>query len=161
MKIINNVVAAILFSGMLAMPLSAQQKEPQRVSLNGDVKAVETTVDEDGNERVELVDLGVTVPGDRLMFIIEYSNDGAEAATNFVITNAVHQAVTLAPDADRSLVVSVDGGKAWGTLDTLQVAEDDGSARAATQSDVTHVRWTLASIEPGQSGRVEFPAIIR
>ena len=33
--------------------------------------------------------------------------------------------------------------------------------RAAIPADVTQVRWTLASIAPGGSGRLEYPAIIR
>lgn len=161
MKINKTMVACLLALGAATLPFSAHAQNSSPISLNGDVKAVEVTLDENGNEKVELVDVGVTVPGDRLMFIIEYSNDGTEAATNFVITNSVHQAVRLAPEADAALVVSVDGGDAWGVLEALSVVEEDGTVRKATQSDVTHVRWTLASIKPGEGGRVSFPAIIR
>ena len=43
----------------------------------------------------------------------------------------------------------------------MSIANEDGSTRSATHADVTHVRWTLAVIAPGESGRVEYPAIIR
>ena len=70
-------------------------------------------------------------------------------------------AVRLAPDADTTLIVSVDGGKSFGTLSQLSVMAEDGGSRPADQADVTHVRWTLPSVAPGESGRLEYPAIIR
>jgi len=78
-----------------------------------------------------------------------------------VVTNPLPAAVRLAPDADADLVVSVDGGESWGMLANLSVTEDDGSIRPAQHADVTHVRWTLALVRPGESGRLEYPAIIR
>ena len=43
----------------------------------------------------------------------------------------------------------------------LSVMAEDGGSRPAVQADVTHVRWTLPSVAPGESGRLEYPAIIR
>ena len=122
---------------------------------------MKTVTDADGNQSTELVEPDVIVPGDRLIFGTSYANNGAEEATNFVITNAVPAAVRLAPDASAELTVSVDGGESWDKLSALTVTGEDGAARAATGEDVTHIRWTLASIAPGASGRVEYPAIIR
>ena len=98
---------------------------------------------------------------DRLIFGTDYANNGDEAVENFVITNAVPSAVRVAGDADPDLTVSVDGGQSWGSLSALSVASEDGSSRPARYDDVTHIRWTLASVAPGEAGRVEYPAIIR
>lgn len=161
MNIYKKTVAALLVFSAVAMPLSAQAQDQSPVTLKGEVMAVETSVDEQGNETTKLVEPALIVPGDRLVFGTEYANNGAEAADNFVITNAVPGAVRVAPDAPADLTVSVDGGKSWGTLDALTVTQEDGTVRPASHDDVTHVRWTLASIAPGASGRVEYPAIIR
>ncbi|MEL7446050.1 MAG: hypothetical protein AAGK02_09580 [Pseudomonadota bacterium] len=158
MKLLGQIAAALLAFALPAMPAAAQDRP---ISLAGDVKAVKTTVDASGAEQTELVAPDVIVPGDRLIFGTDYSNSGAETVTDFVVTNPLPGAVRLAPDADPALTVSVDGGATWGTLETLTVTGEDGAARAAEHGDVTHVRWTLAAIEPGQSGRVEYPAIIR
>ena len=131
------------------------------VTLSGDVKVVETTLDASGAETNRLVDPGVIVPGDRLIFGTDYANTGTEVVENFVVTNPLPGAVRLASDADPQLTVSVDGGQNWGTLTSLSLTNDDGTVRAATHDDVTHVRWTLAAIAPGASGRLEYPAIIR
>lgn len=157
----NNIkyAAAMFFAaGIFAPPLAAQD---QPIALAGDVMVEKTVVDASGEARTELVKPDLVVPGDRLIFGTDYSNSGAETVTDFVVTNPLPDAVRLAPDADADLTVSVDGGESWGLLADLAVTSEDGTDRAATHSDVTHVRWTLAEVEPGKSGRVEYPAIIR
>ena len=127
----------------------------------GDVKAVKLITAADGSERIELLTPSTIVPGDRLIFGTDYANSGAEAVTNFVVTNPLPAAVRLAPDADPALAVSVDGGKTWGELSGLAITNADGTTRPATHADVTHVRWVLESIAPGATGRLTYPAIIR
>jgi len=160
---INKLIFALAASAALvapAVPLAAQATT-NPVVLSGDVKAVKTVTGPDGKERTELVEPDTIVPGDRLVFGTAYANKGADAVSNFVVTNPLPEAVRLAPDADKALTVSVDGGKTWGVLATLSVKNPDGTTRPATQDDVTHVRWVLESIAPGASGRLTYPAIIR
>ena len=95
------------------------------------------------------------------MFGQNYANTSADVVTNFTVTNPLPEGVRLAPDADPALEVSADGGKTWGKLASLSVTNSDGTTRSATHADVTHVRWVLATIAPGASGRVAFPVIIR
>lgn len=161
MKSIAKLAAAVaLAAGSLSAPLPAAAKE-QAVELKGDVMLERVTKEEGGEPRVELVRPDTIVPGDKLIFSTSYSNNGASAVDNFIVTNPVPSAVRLAPDADADLFVSVDGGSTWGLLADLSVAEEGGGSRAAAHADVTHVRWTLASVAPGETGRLEYPAIIR
>lgn len=139
-------------------PLSAQD---QAISLSGSVMHEMVSLDASGKEVTELVEPNTIVPGDRLIFGTDYNNGNDEAVDNFVVTNPLPPAVRLAPDADTTLIVSVDGGKSFGTLSQLFVMAEDGGSRPADQADVTHVRWTLPSVAPGESGRLEYPAIIR
>lgn len=142
------------------VPLAAQDAAPA-VTVDGDIKTEKTVTDAGGKTRIELVEPASFLPGDRLIFGQNYKNTSAEVVTNFVITNPLPAAVHLAPDADPALELSVDGGKSWGKLAGLSVTNSDGTTRPATQADVTHVRWVLATIAPGASGRVAFPVIIR
>lgn len=139
----------------------AQDQAEQPITLVGEVHAVVETTDEDGNTQVELVEPDTIVPGDRLLFGTSYTNSGTEAVENFVMTNPLPAPVRLAPDADPDLVVSVDSGTTWGRLAELTVTPEGDAPRAAQHADVTHIRWTLEVVEPGQSGRLEYPAIIR
>ena len=154
---VKSIVPAALL--MLAPVAFAQEAQP--ITLEGEVHAVVETVDADGNTQTELVEPGTIVPGNRLLFSTNYTNTGSEPVENFVMTNPLPGPVRLAPDADSDLVVSVDGGSVWGTLAELSVTAEDGTSRPAQHSDVSHIRWTLDVVEPGESGRLEYPAIIR
>lgn len=164
MKIVNKLIAGALICSLPVVPTAALAQDAATqnpVTLSGDVMAVKTVTDKTGAERTELVKPDLIVPGDRLIFGTDYANNGSDVVTDFVVTNPLPGAVSLAPDADPSLIVSVDGTQTWGTLEQLTVAGEDGSSRTATHADVTHVRWVLATIAPGESGRLEYPAIIR
>jgi uncharacterized repeat protein (TIGR01451 family) len=163
MKTVTTFLLACAAAVSLAapvQPLAAQDAAPA-VTVDGDIKSEKSVTGADGKTSIELVEPASFLPGDRLIFGQNFSNTSASEVTNFVITNPLPQAVRLAPDADPALDVSVDGGKSWGKLAALSLTNSDGTTRPATQADVTHVRWVLASIAPGASGRVAFPVIIR
>ena len=158
MRIFLILFISILATAAGTAPLSAQD---QAISLSGSVMHEAVSFDASGKEVTKLVEPNTIVPGDRLIFGTDYNNGSDEAVDNFVVTNPLPPAVRLAPDADTTLIVSVDGGKSFGTLSQLSVMAEDGGSRPADQADVTHVRWTLPSVAPGESGRLEYPAIIR
>jgi hypothetical protein len=154
-------IAAAAGAMMLPVLPAVAQAAASPIALIGDVKAEKVVTAPDGTERTELVEPTTIIPGDRLIFGTDYAHNGAETVNNFVVTNPLPAAVRLAPDADPALDVSVDGGKTWGKLAALTLANPDGTQRPATHADVTHVRWVLASITPGAKGRLTYPAIIR
>ena len=123
--------------------------------------AIVTTTNEAGQTTTQLVTPKEFTPGTKLSFGMIYSNTGTLSATNVTGTSPINPAVRLAPDADPDLVVSVDNGATFGTLSTRSVTTPSQGTRAATHADVTHVRWTIASIAPGESGRIAFPVTIR
>ena len=133
---------------------------PGAVVLKGDVK-VETTVVEKGVEKTVLATPKVVVPGNRLLFSTSYRNESATPVQNFVVTNPVPEGIAVAAPDAASLTVSVDGGKTWGKLAALTVKDAKGLARPAQSADVTHVRWTLATIAPGTGGAVAYHAIVK
>lgn len=161
MKIFSKFLAIALFSMGGITNVAAANAQARAITLVGDVKLVKVTTDDDGEVSTELVAPDTIVPGDKLIFTTVYSNSSDMAVENFVVTNPVPEAVRLETDADTGLTVSVDGGANWGMLAELRVEAEDGSIRKATHGDVTHIRWTLATVEPGESGRLEYPAIIR
>lgn len=158
MVIFKKFIAPIVAMAMLSGTAIAQDKP---ISIEADLQLEKTVVDADGTSRVERTDADLIVPGDRLVFGRIYRNSGEAAIPNVVILSPVSSAVRLAPDADPALIVSVDGGKSWGRLSDLEFTASDGGTRPAEHADVTHVRWTLESVAPRETGRLEFPAIIR
>jgi len=100
-------------------------------------------------------------PGDKLLFVLSYRNQGAKAAENFVVTNPIPGTVRFVSN-EGDAQYSVDGGRNWGRLATLKVKRSDGLLRAAQPDDVTHIRWTLARPIPvGGFGSVSFNGLVK
>jgi hypothetical protein len=100
------------------------------------------------------------VPGDQIRFVTRYNNAGAETVSDFVIVNPVPDSIRVADESAAELEVSVDGGANWGKLASLTVAGEGEAERPAQSDDVTHIRWTIAKLEPGQAGEVGYSGIV-
>lgn len=155
---------ALALAGGISLSLSATagaQDASSPLSIESEVLLVKTTVAPDGTDQTELTEPTVTVPGDRLIFRTSFSNSGSEPIANLELKDPIPKAVRLSPDADPALIVSVDGGQQWGTLEKLSVREADGSVRPAQHTDVTHIRWVISEVAAGESGSLQYPGIIR
>ena len=132
------------------------------VALSSMVFVERTTADANGRTKITLQEPKVVTPGDQLVFILNYHNRGNTPANNFVVTNPMPNAVAYQGAADSGAEVSINGGKDWGPLSVLKVADGDGRWRSARPEDVTHVRWTMKqSIPAGAQGKLSFRGIVR
>ena len=143
----------------IAGPAGAQTSAP--LELTGYVKRERVITDETGERKVERIDPGAILPGDQLIFGTSFANIGDLPVEAFVVSNPVPEAVVVSATFDPSLLVSVNGGTVWGRLSELEILDADGFSRAAMARDITHVRWVLARIDPGESGQLEFPVTVR
>lgn len=147
------------FSILLLAPL-ALAAGPQSVQLTSSVM-VEKTVVVSGRDQIVLQPPGKVLPGDRLIFQTNYRNTAAQAATQFVVTNPIPAAVEWTGDATPGAVESIDGGRTYAPLAQLKVKGTNGAMRPAQPGDVTHIRWTMASIAPGSAGLVKYRGMVR
>jgi uncharacterized repeat protein (TIGR01451 family) len=150
----------LFFAALIATPTMAQGNSA--VSLNSDVLVERTSTDASGRVQVVLEEPRVVVPGDKLVFVLRYQNNGRAPASDFVVTNPLPAAVAFQASGDERADVSIDGGRSWGKLGALTVRDADGSSRAARADEVTHVRWAFAQpIPAGEAGRLMFRGIVR
>ena len=132
------------------------------VSLTSEVLVERTRTESDGRTVVVREAPGVVTPGDPLVFQLNYRNTGAEPATGFTVTNPIPEAVAYVGTDSAGAVVSVDGGKSWGALETLSVPTEEGETRPATPADVTHIRWSFAeAIAAGAGGSLSFRGTVK
>jgi uncharacterized repeat protein (TIGR01451 family) len=142
---------------LIATPAAANQ-----VALSNNVFVERVSTDAQGKRKVVLEEPKVVTPGERLVFVLNYRNASNKPAEKFVVTNPMPAAVQFAEQADGNAAVSVDGGKNWGALGVLRVANADGSMRPARAEDVTHIRWAfVAPIPAGGSGKLMFRGIVK
>lgn len=147
---------------LLAALAPTQAFAANQVVLDNSVFLERASTDANGKQRISLEEPKVVVPGDRLVFVLNYRNSGAQPADKFVITNPMPSAVRFADAGDTRPSVSVDGGRNWGTLDTLTVPLADGTRRPAQPADVTHIRWAFQKpIPAGGAGKLMFRGIVK
>lgn len=141
---------------------TAVAQEQGRLDVRTVVQKEQVTVDENGEQRTELVDAATVVPGDEVVYTVTFSNVSDEPAENVVITNPLPAELTyvtgsaFGPGAE--IVFSVDGGKTFAPADKLAVTEN-GAERPARPEDFTHIRWIMQNeFGGGDQGLAQFRA---
>jgi hypothetical protein len=172
-RTIASAVALSLGLAAVAAPVTVQAAPvvaaTNSVVLSSEAMIERTEVDAAGKERTTLKKPGevIIVPGDKVVFTLRYTNNGAEAASGFRATNPMPGPVQFLTATEDWAEVSVDGGASWGKLSQLKVAVKgvDGAAdsvRMAAPEDVTHVRWVFANpIAPGGRGQLSYRGQIK
>lgn len=134
----------------------------QSVALDSRAFVETYKTSKDGTVERQLRPATTVVPGDRLVYVLSYRNNGAKPADGFAITNPLPAAVEFAGDETVGAEMSVDGGKSFGSLTQLAIRNADGTSRPADRKDVTHLRWSFTDpIPPGGSGEVRFKARLK
>ena len=157
----TSVISRIAFGiGALSAATTAFAATP--VQLRSDVFVERQITRADGSKATTLEKPNMVLPGDNLVFVVNYKNVGSASADNFTVTNPLPKAVAFNGTADGREIVSVDGGKNWGVLSTLMVPTLDGKLRAARSSDVTHIKWNFQKkLDAGAEGKLIFRGIVR
>ncbi|WP_420146410.1 hypothetical protein [Sphingobium sp.] len=119
------------------------------------------STDLNGRSRRTLANADRIAPGDALIVIVHWRNEGALPVRDHVVTRAVPRGIL--PDlSDPAMQVSIDGGSHWGRIEQLWLPTPLGGVRRAVAEDVTHIRWQLPDmVAPGRAGRVSYRAIMR
>lgn len=158
----NGRMTIKIFATLAATVLMASAASAQAVAVDTRLFVETYFTGKDGAIERQLKPATTVIPGDRLVYVVTYRNTGRQPVTDFALSNPVPQHVEFAGDETAGAEMSVDGGKSWGTLARLKVANGDGMMRAARRSDVTHLRWRIAQpIAAGAEGQVTFKARLK
>ena len=148
---------------VLAMALATPAFDAGPLQVASKVLTEKKTAAADGTTRVALVQATKVVPGDKVVFVLDYRNTGTQPLGNVVLDNPVPQQLAYRSAAQGSPTpeVSVDG-HTYGELSALRVRTAAGGLRPASPDDVTHVRWRLTSpITAGSHGQLAFQAVLK
>ena len=146
--------AALLTTPALAM--EAVQKVEREI----------VTTAPDGTQTVTFEAAERVRPGETVVYTLDYVNTQADPASDLKLDMIVPDQVRLAEgSADvpgARVQYSADGGETFSDRLGLTVRNADGTTRAATADDITHLRWTLLSpVQPGERGAVSFRAQLK
>lgn len=159
MKLIKAALFALGLAAVASPALAAVELKTEAFH------EVEAT-DKAGKKTKKVEPLTRATPGQEVIYVLTYSNTGKEPVSNVVLNNPVPAELAYVAGSAKGngtrVEVSVDGGKTFAALETLSVKKADGSSRAATGSDVTHLRWTVtAPVKAGASGSATYRAVLR
>ncbi|MET0371294.1 MAG: hypothetical protein ABW039_07945 [Sphingobium sp.] len=154
---------SLLVAAIVAGPAAAAASAPQdALQVASKIFIEQRSLGADGTVRVEPTAAKRAVPGDHVIFVLAYRNGGAQPLKDIVLNNPVPSAVAYRTGGVSAVTpeLSIDG-KSFGALDQLRVPLAGGGSRAATATDVRHVRWRIATIPAGGQGQVAFKAILK
>ena len=126
------------------------------------VAELEVTLENpDGTRVVRRVPAETVVPGDEVIYTLVYDNRSAAPADEVFITNPIPEHMEFqsaaASPAGLETIYSVDGGRVFGPLSELTVADGAGRNRQALPRDCTHIRWQFhRPLAPGETGQVSY-----
>ena len=93
--------------------------------------------------------------GDRVVTVVTWYRMGGNGG--FTVTNPMPRSIAYQASARQDEEVSVDGGRNWGRIGLLRIAN-----RLATPEDVTHVRWQVPAQTAAQGvGHIAYSGIVR
>lgn len=150
------IVATSILTSVSASALTAKQ-----------VVEKETVVQmPDGTESITRGPAELVVPGERVVYTLNYTNDDTAPATDLVLTMPVPTEIKYmdgsASTAGAKVVYSADGGQSFANRSGLRVVGIDGNSRTATSEDITHIRWTVAGpLEVGETGTLFYKGVLK
>jgi len=144
------LAASLLFASQ-ASALTAKQTVEKEI----------TVTLEDGTTETQRVSADTVVPGEKVVYTIDFVNDSDQPATDLILAMPVPSDVRfLDGSADRSDAVvrySTDGGTEFAAREALQLPAVGGGMRDATPEDITHIQWTIPGpVAVGAADKVAF-----
>lgn len=123
-------------------------------------------INEDGSETTRRAPAETVVPGERIVYTLNFMNDKSEAASDLVLTMPVPKVVKFiegSADNKSSVVTySADGGQSFAPRQSLSVQASDGQWAPASSEDVTHIRWLVAGpVKAGETGQLVFKGVLK
>jgi uncharacterized repeat protein (TIGR01451 family) len=142
----------------------AQTAERGCIELKTVAEVEETYVDANGNAATRLTPAAKVVPGDEVVWTIVANNVCTTPAGDVAITNPVPEHMRYVGNSafgpGANIEFSIDGS-AFGSADSLTVAEADGSRRAARAEEYSVIRWALPRpMGPSESLVVRYRAVV-
>ena len=162
-RIQGKLIVATVVSLFLITASSTMAQEKGSIELKMLAEKEIVIINDDGEKQIKRESVDKVIPGDHVIYTIEYKNVGEENADSVVVNNPIPENMNYVPGTadgkNANIVFSIDDGKSFDSPENLTVTDEEGKQRPATTNDYTHIRWILTtSVTPGQMGMVSYRA---
>ena len=152
-------VLAVACAGALAAPAAAE------VDISLDAKKRVVTKDMLDRRSVQLVEPGLALPGDEIVYSVKLSNRGSQPADKIRFVTPIPPELAYwagSANGDAEAAFSIDGGKTFDKPERLFVTDASGKKRLAEAWEYSHIQWRLpAPLPAAQVRTVSFHAVVR
>ncbi|MEL6360437.1 MAG: hypothetical protein AAFR21_05085 [Pseudomonadota bacterium] len=120
--------------------------------------------DASGKQVITRVKAEKVTPGEEVIYRLDYSNSGPDAAENVKLVMPVPDVIDYIEGSitgsEIAAAFSADGGATFVARGRLLV-DENGEQRPAKSADITHIQWVIPSLEVGKSGSVSYRGILK
>jgi len=157
----RHLTLALFTAGTLLMTASASALTAKQI-----VEKEVTVQMPDGTQLITREAADMVVPGERIVYTLNFTNDEVKPASDLVLTMPVPNVVRYmdgsATETGASVVYSADGGKTFAGRSAVQVVDIDGTFRRASSDEITHIRWTVPGpVASGENGSLSFKGVLK
>ena len=160
MNKLANIIQTAAVAVLLALPLTAWGQPNVSISIKAEK---EISVTSKGKQIKKRVAAKAIIPGEEIIYTLNYSNIGNETAKDVIITDPIPSGTSFIPGSATEtgdLAFSIDNGKSFKkpTMLTYEMKGSDGKLqkKVAVPDEYTDIRWTIPSVPPGGKGSVSF-----
>ena len=156
----------VMIAMLFLSPLTAMAKPEVTVNMSAEKEVVEVVA---GKSVKKLVPAKSADPGEKLIFTLQYKNQGNEKATNVKVDNPIPKDTVFIVGSgigkNSKMLFSIDGGKTYKKPSLLTYEETLPGGKKikkqASPEQYTHVRWIIDEILPGSEGKVGFQVRVK
>ncbi len=156
------ILLSALFFSMFAM---AVQAEDGAIRFSNNAYKQEIASDEKGNKQFKYIEPKLVLPGDIILYEIEFENISDQVISNIVVNNPLpnnssYRAGSASGEAT-DITFSVDG-KEYKQADALVLKDKTGKTWLAKPEDYRAIRWIYKkSLKPGEKSKVSYKTQIK
>jgi len=148
--------ALTLALGTSASALTAEQKVYKQVE----------TEQADGTVKTSRVVADMIVPGEKVIYALRYLNDTQMPADGIVLTMPIPPVILFTEGSANTPLASIgysaDNGASFSSREQVMTVGLDGSLRAASAEELTHVRWSVTnSVAAGATNELSFMGTLK
>ncbi len=162
----TNSFKRFFIAAILLVPVSIVAQQQGMIEFTNKAFKEVAVTNAQGETEYKLIEPGLVLPNDEIIYIITFKNIGDQAVSNIKITDPIPNNSEYksgsAFGAGTIIEFSVDGGETYAAAEELLVKDATGIERKATAKDYTSIRWTYTEpLQPGKEGTVTFRTTIK
>lgn len=161
----NKIITVLLGSLFFSIYTLSAQAEDGAIRFSNNAYKQEISTDKDGKKQFNFVAPKLVLPGDVILYEIEFENISNQVISDIVVNNPLPNNSKYRAGSARGksteITFSTDG-KTFKTAEKLIVKDKSGKSWLAKPEDYQAIRWVYKqALKPGEKSKVSYKTEIK